>query len=171
MDGDPSPLHSAEPCHLTLCELMDGNLQLTYHLLVTQLSDDIECEVFVFKTIINQILWRHPRIYQPANLLHHTVVETLSQTLADAGSSQVAVDVESDHQTADGGEIGIEDGMFGIIFLDFDGTYGTLRCIHIGRVVHLPSRLPLIIKEQVDQLLQRFILQRLTQCGILRYRT
>ena len=39
--ADPLAFHSAEPGHLTFCELVDGGGELRAHLFVCQLSSDI----------------------------------------------------------------------------------------------------------------------------------
>ena len=57
VDGDALALHAAEPCHLALCELVDGGGELRAHLLESEFSDEIERNEFVFQSVIYQVLW------------------------------------------------------------------------------------------------------------------
>ena len=59
MDGDAFALHAAEPCHLALCELVDGGGELLAHLLESEFSYQIECNELVFQSVIYQVFWRN----------------------------------------------------------------------------------------------------------------
>ena len=50
-DGGSTPFHTAEPCHLAFGKLVDGGFELVEHLVVGQLSDDVQGEVFVFQSV------------------------------------------------------------------------------------------------------------------------
>ena len=57
--ADTSSLHPSEPGHLALCKLMYGDFQLSEHLIIAQLTDDMQCEIFVFESVIDEILRRY----------------------------------------------------------------------------------------------------------------
>lgn len=90
------PLHAAKPGHLPLGKLMNGDFQLTEHLVVGQLADDILRDVLVFQPIINKVIRLHATVKQAPYLLHHAIVETLPQSGRDLPSSLFPVDVHTD---------------------------------------------------------------------------
>ena len=56
VDGDAFAFHAAEPCHLSLCELVDGGGKLRAHLFQCEFSDQIECNEFVLEAIVYKVL-------------------------------------------------------------------------------------------------------------------
>ena len=77
VDDGTTALHAAEPRHLALGKLVDGNLQLTHHLVVTEFSDDVLCDVFILQAIVGEVFGLDAAVKQTAHLLHHAMVETL----------------------------------------------------------------------------------------------
>ena len=47
--------HSSEPCHLSLCELMDGSGELCAHFVECEFADDVLGHELVLKSIIYQV--------------------------------------------------------------------------------------------------------------------
>ena len=56
LDGGATALHASKPGHLTLCKLMYGDFQLTKHFVEGQFANQMQRQVFVFKSVINQVL-------------------------------------------------------------------------------------------------------------------
>ena len=55
MDGDAFAFHSAEPGHLSLCELVDCSGELRAHLLECEFADQIKRNEFVLETIVDEV--------------------------------------------------------------------------------------------------------------------
>ena len=106
MDAYAFPFHSSEPCHLSLCELVDGCCKLCAHLLVCQFSDYILCNEFVFETVVYKILGRDRSVFrcegrmcsvdQPADFFHHSFFQSRIQAFVDLGVSHFAADEGAD---------------------------------------------------------------------------
>ena len=60
VDADAFALHSAEPGHLPLGELVDGGGELCAHLLVGQFSDDVLGDEFVFESVVYEVFRSYP---------------------------------------------------------------------------------------------------------------
>ncbi|CCY02519.1 unknown [Prevotella sp. CAG:924] len=167
MDHRSAPFHTAKPCHLTLGELVDGDLQLTEHLIVGETPDDILRHIFILETIVDKILWRDAPLYQASYLVDHAIVEPLSQTRRDLSPALITVDLHADDKTLGCLHLPTVNRMFQIVRLYLDGTDGTLRRVDIRRVVHRRAGLLLEPCQTGGQLLQRQSLKFTTQGRVL----
>ena len=98
VDGEPSAFHASPPCHLPFGELMDGSLKLRAHLVETEFADDVECQIFVFKTIVYQLLRLYSFGYQAAHFVDHPRFESSVEPFGYPSAPFVAWDVDSDYQ-------------------------------------------------------------------------
>ena len=133
---------------------MDGNLQLTHHLVVTEFSDDVLCDVFILQAIVGEVFGLDAAVKQTAHLLHHAMVETLMQTGGDAAAALVAVDGYADDDTVDRRHLPQLGGMLEVVGLDLYGADGALARIYVGFVVHRRARLLFQFHEHVGQLVE-----------------
>ena len=91
VDGDATALlHAAEPGHLALGKLVDGNLQLAEHLVVGQLADAIKGDVLVLQTVADETLGGDG-LQERLHLLYHAFLQTGLQAACYLLSSEVAV--------------------------------------------------------------------------------
>ncbi len=61
---------------LPFSKLMNGHVQLLHHFLIAQLSGQVQRQVFIFQTVINQIFGLHTTLQNPFHLLHHSLLQT-----------------------------------------------------------------------------------------------
>ena len=92
--------HAPEPGHLSLGKLMDGNLQLTYHLVIRQIAKDVERKIFVFKTVVEQVFGRD-FLKQSPDLVDHTLLQTFVEPVGNLQAPQIAVDVHAYRKTTE----------------------------------------------------------------------
>ena len=90
MDGNPAAFHAAEVGHLTFGKLVYGNLQLAYHFVVCEFTDDMHGEVFIFQSVINQILGCNARCEYATHFVDHALLLALVQAAGDALAAQFA---------------------------------------------------------------------------------
>ena len=98
VDTESPSFHASEPRHLTLRKLMDGNLQLSEHLVVSEVSDDIFGDELILQTILYKVFGLYALPYQPSYLVSHAFVQTCLQATGDLLTTQFAVDVNADYQ-------------------------------------------------------------------------
>ena len=104
MDGDATALlHAAEPGHLALGKLVDGNLQLAEHLVVGQLADAIKGDVLVLQAVADEALGGDG-LQERLHLLYHAFLQTGLQAACYLLSSEVAVYLQADGEALALGE-------------------------------------------------------------------
>ena len=72
----PFPFHASEPCHLSFCELMDGNGEQVAHLFIREHACQVQCDEFVFQSVVYQIFCRQPGGEQTPHFVYQTVFKS-----------------------------------------------------------------------------------------------
>ena len=95
MDGEAASLHAAEPGHLALGKLVDGNLQPAEHLVVSQTANDVLRQEFILQAIINKVIGGDALVEQCPHLVDHALFQSGFQTTRNLLPAQLAVDVDT----------------------------------------------------------------------------
>ena len=145
MDRGAALFHAAEPGHLALGELVDGDFQLAEHLFLGQLVDDVLGDEFVFQTVVYQVLGVDALVVdEAAHLVDHALIKAGPQAAADAFTTRVTVHLHADDQGVFHG-VGLGQGLqFGMQFVvaaDFDGTGGACHGVDVAVVAQGLHRL------------------------------
>ena len=99
VDGGAAFFHAAEPGHLALGELVDGDFQLAEHFFFGQLADDVLGDEFVFQAVIDEVFGVNALLVdKAAHLVDHAFVQTGAQAAADAFAAGVTIDLNADDQ-------------------------------------------------------------------------
>ena len=150
VDGDAFAFHSAEPCHLAFCELVDGCGQLCAHLLEGQLADYVLGHELVLQAVVDKVFCRNRfvvrcqrgmgSVNQPFDLLYHTFFESGIQALvnlciSDFSAYQGAYVVSVFRKIARA-----LDRMFGFVYRDLQSADEALAGVVVGVVVQRLQR-------------------------------
>ena len=74
---------------------MNGYLQTAEHLIVSRATDDVFRHKLIFQPIVDEVFGVDAAVYQSANLLHHTILQTLLEPTGNLLTPQFSVDVDA----------------------------------------------------------------------------
>ena len=84
MDSNSPAFHSSEPCHLTLCKLMDGIGKKSTHLVVAENTKHVLGYELIFKTVIHKVFGLDTFSQEPFYLLDKAFFKPCIQTGVDS---------------------------------------------------------------------------------------
>ena len=135
MYGDAATLHSPEPRHLPLGELVDGYFELLGHCVGIDTPCDEQGDVFVFKSIVDEIFWRQSVVKQAADFVGHALSYSFAEASADVFSPLLAADADPHRQAAQVGKCAAFNRLPKVVFFDFYGADGPFGSVYVCRVV------------------------------------
>ena len=95
VDGEASALHAAEPRHLALGKLVDGNLQALEHLVVGETAHEVLGDELLLQAVIDEVVGRDALSEQSPDLLYHALVQTGLQAAGDLLATGLTVDIDT----------------------------------------------------------------------------
>ena len=122
------------------CKLMYGDFQLTKHFVEGQFANQMQRQVFVFKSVINQVLGLNTLIEQRFHLCEHPMFQTFTKTLGNPLTTHFPTHVKPDGQARQLWERTVFQRRILIIVGNFDGAYGSRNGVDIGRIVQVLIR-------------------------------
>ena len=162
-------LHSPEPCHLPFGKLVYGYLEGAEHLVKRQLSDDKLRYIFIFQTIIYQVVSLYALIYEFSDFINHATIKALSKPVRDFLPAYLPVNAHPHHKRVMLRQQSLGLWIVQIVFLYFYSPNGSLRSVHISGVVHGSAIFGFKFIEHHRQLLKAFPLKFSPKSIILWY--